>query len=201
MNSGGFVSGISQPRQEIASRMVASRRTIFASMANDRSGSATARRSAARSRDRSSSVSRCSDRDRSKSRTSRSARCHSNRSSHRRRSRLGDDDSSSSSSDSQYDAGTSDSDDGGSVRRSRNDRRSRSSNRRSSTGKGPRYPGLKELHASDPLFDEALSYRFYRLKDTSQSRSSRATGKVRDLVKRMDIKKKNHHFDGEDPSG
>ena len=56
------------------------------------------------------------------------------------------------------------------------------------------------MHESDPLFDEALSYRFYRLQDTSQSRSSRATGKVKDLVKRIEIKMWNHRFDGDDPS-
>ena len=53
--------------------------------------------------------------------------------------------------------------------------------------------------ASDPLYEDALSYRSYRLMNTSQTRSSRATGKVRDISKRLDVKLKRYHFDGEDP--
>ena len=76
--------------------------------------------------------------------------------------------------------------------RSRRDTRNRKS-------KGAKYPGLKELSPTNSLYKDALSYRSYRLEDTSQRRTSRETGKVRDYIKRMDIKLKQHHFTGEDP--
>jgi len=44
-----------------------------------------------------------------------------------------------------------------------------------------------------------MSYRTYRLEDTSQSRSSRATGKVKDHIMRLDIKLNQQHFSGDDP--
>ena len=53
--------------------------------------------------------------------------------------------------------------------------------------------------ASGPLYDEALSYRYYSLQDTSQKIISRATGNLKYLTKRLDFKLKRHHFNGEDP--
>ena len=44
-----------------------------------------------------------------------------------------------------------------------------------------------------------MSYRTYRLNDHRQKRGSKSTGKVRDFIKRMDLKMKAHHFDGNDP--
>lgn len=45
-----------------------------------------------------------------------------------------------------------------------------------------------------------LSYSTYRLEDTAQGRSSRATGKVRDFIKHMDLPLKYHRFYGEEPT-
>ena len=42
------------------------------------------------------------------------------------------------------------------------------------------------MRATNPLYDQLLDYRYYRLRKTSQSRSSRDTGKAKEYVKRME---------------
>jgi len=65
--------------------------------------------------------------------------------------------------------------------------------------KGARYPGLKSLQPTNILYKNVCSYRMYRLTDTTTHRSSRGTGKVRDYIKRMEIRLSQHHFSGKDP--
>lgn len=65
--------------------------------------------------------------------------------------------------------------------------------------RGSKYPGLKSLHPTNPLYKMVLSYHPYRLDDTIQRLSSRATGKVRGFLKRMYLTLKDHRFSGEDP--
>ena len=65
--------------------------------------------------------------------------------------------------------------------------------------KGPKYPGLASLHTSDPLFDRHMSYRFYRLNDTTQTRTSSETGKVRRFIKDLEITLSEQKFTGADP--
>lgn len=64
---------------------------------------------------------------------------------------------------------------------------------------GPRFETLREIVPTNPLYKKVMSYRTYRLARRDQDRSSRETGKVRDFIKRMDIKLSAHHFSGEDP--
>ena len=64
--------------------------------------------------------------------------------------------------------------------------------------KGPKYRNLESLKAADPRFDRYLSYRFYRLSDTSQFRNFKKTGEVRALTKRLFSMLGDEGFDGED---
>lgn len=57
---------------------------------------------------------------------------------------------------------------------------------------GPRFLRLRELRPTNNLYTAVLSYWSYRLVDTNASRSSRAAGKVRVLVKRMNLKLSDH---------
>lgn len=65
--------------------------------------------------------------------------------------------------------------------------------------RGPRYPGWKALRPTSPLYEEVMYYWAYCLEDTEQSRSSRATRKVRNFFKRMEFTVEDHYFSGEDP--
>ena len=65
--------------------------------------------------------------------------------------------------------------------------------------KGPKHPGLHVLRPSNPAFDRLMSYRYYRLRKTTHSRTARETGKVRDFIKRMDTSLRRHRFSGGDP--
>ena len=65
--------------------------------------------------------------------------------------------------------------------------------------KGPSWPGLKEIQPTNTKYANVVSYRWYRLASVTQSRSSRATAKVKDFIKRLEIVLKEHHFDGSDP--
>lgn len=65
--------------------------------------------------------------------------------------------------------------------------------------RGPKYEGLKELKPNNPYFDQALSYRTYRLENTDQERTSRQTGKVKDHIKRLQLTLEECSFDGGDP--
>lgn len=65
--------------------------------------------------------------------------------------------------------------------------------------KGRRHFGLKELKPTNPLYRKLLSYRYYRLEDSSGTRSSRDTGRVKDLIRRMNVTMLKQKFSGEDP--
>ena len=65
--------------------------------------------------------------------------------------------------------------------------------------KGARFSGLKPLRATNLLYDQLLDYRYYRLRRTSQSRSSRDTGKAKEYVKRMEYILKEYSFNGTGP--
>lgn len=64
---------------------------------------------------------------------------------------------------------------------------------------GPKYPGLTDVRPTNPLYRQVMSYRTYRLDDTTQWRYSRAMGKFRYFRKRMELTLKDHCFSGEDP--
>jgi len=97
----------------------------------------------------------------------------------------------------------SDTDDNRRRRRSKRPSRSSASPRSKfqKRRKGPKHPGLSELKPTNELYRQVCSYRSYRLTDTSTRRSSRGTGKVRDYIKRMEIRLAQHHFSGSDPIG
>lgn len=65
--------------------------------------------------------------------------------------------------------------------------------------KGPKHDGLSSLKPSNPLYDRLMSYRYYRLMRTSDRRSSRSTGMLSALLKRMGLTMKEHSFSGDDP--
>lgn len=65
--------------------------------------------------------------------------------------------------------------------------------------KGPRYPELKEMRPTNPVYVDALLYRTYRLEDVSNHRGIRGTGKVRDYINRIELRLSGHNFSGEDP--
>ena len=126
------------------------------------------------------------------------------RKSRRRRSRKKKTSSRSSDSSSSSDSSTSSSDSDAESTDSEAERRKRKSRRKRAIlngilRKGPRFPGLKPLRATNPLYDQLLDYRYYRLRKTSQSRSSRDTGKAKEYVKRMEYTLKEHSFNGTDP--
>ena len=66
--------------------------------------------------------------------------------------------------------------------------------------KGPRMRGMKELHPSNPLFKDALSYRRYRLRNVSQETSyelSTEPGKAAAILRPI---MKRYVFDGTNPA-
>lgn len=65
--------------------------------------------------------------------------------------------------------------------------------------KGRRHLGLKELKPTNLLYRKLLSYRYYRLEDTTPQRTPRGTGKVRNHLRQMELTMKAHKFSGEDP--
>ena len=64
--------------------------------------------------------------------------------------------------------------------------------------RGPKHTGLSVIKPSNPAFDRLLDYRFYRLKKHKTTRTSRETGKVRSLLKQMELTMKNRKFSGSD---
>lgn len=101
-------------------------------------------------------------------------------------------DSSSSDSDDSGMSSSSSSDDG--SRRSHRKKKSKSKKEK----KGPKHPGLKELRVTDLKFLRVLSYRTYRLRNTSHRRKSKETGKVKDQIRRMEITLRKQMFSGTD---
>ncbi len=73
------------------------------------------------------------------------------------------------------------------------------------TRRGPRSKdrntrGLKVLRATDSRYTEVLSYRRYRLENTSRKRRiQRTRGRSRTKIKRLDLTLSKHVFDGSDP--
>lgn len=66
--------------------------------------------------------------------------------------------------------------------------------------KGKQYEVLKTLKCSNPLYDDLMIYRTYRLKKRTHKRTVKETAKVRDHIKRIDISIMYHLFTGDDPS-
>lgn len=64
--------------------------------------------------------------------------------------------------------------------------------------KGPRHEGLKTLPHTHARYKDALSYRTYRLMNTTSERDGRATGRAKDKIKRMHLTLGKHIFDGKD---
>ncbi|CAN8069510.1 unnamed protein product [Agarophyton chilense] len=65
--------------------------------------------------------------------------------------------------------------------------------------KGRKHSGLKELKCTNPLYKKWVSYRYYRLENSSLDRTPRGTGRVKDCIKRMQLSLRNQSFSGEDP--
>lgn len=64
--------------------------------------------------------------------------------------------------------------------------------------KGPRREGLKTLKSKNNLFTDLLNCVFYRLNDTPQRRSERATGRVRSFCGKLEPVRMDKPFDGSD---
>ena len=64
---------------------------------------------------------------------------------------------------------------------------------------GPPHEGLRSIKPANSLFDKLMSYRSYRLKLTTDVRTSFATSEVRTHLKNLTLTLKSHAFDGDDP--
>ena len=64
---------------------------------------------------------------------------------------------------------------------------------------GPPHIGLRSIKPANRVFDKLMSYRSYRLKKTSDTRSACDTTEVRVHLKNMDLTMSKHKFDGNDP--
>ena len=65
--------------------------------------------------------------------------------------------------------------------------------------RGPKHNGISVIQPSNTAFGRLLDYCFYRLARHKASRSSRETGKVRALLKQMELTMKSRKFSGNDP--
>ena len=65
--------------------------------------------------------------------------------------------------------------------------------------KGPKILGLDSLVPSDSRFDRLMSYRYYRLIDTTAARTQDSTTRLHRLLKNIQLTMREHKFDGEDP--
>ena len=65
--------------------------------------------------------------------------------------------------------------------------------------KAPKHKGLNNLRPTNPLYEDLLSYRSYRLWNPSYHRTSRGTGKFKDHIKRWELTIRGHLFNGVDP--
>ena len=65
--------------------------------------------------------------------------------------------------------------------------------------KGPKMLGLDSLVPSDSRFDRLMSYRYYRLTDTTAARTQDSTTRLHRLLKNIELTMREHKFDGEDP--
>ena len=64
---------------------------------------------------------------------------------------------------------------------------------------GPPNIGLRSIKPANKKFDRLISYRSYRLRLTTDQRSSRDTAEVRVHIKNLNLTMKSHIFDGNDP--
>ena len=64
---------------------------------------------------------------------------------------------------------------------------------------GPPHVGLRSIKPANKIFDKLMSYRSYRLKNITDSRSSRSTAEVRIHIKNLSLVLEKHIFDGTDP--
>lgn len=64
---------------------------------------------------------------------------------------------------------------------------------------GPPHIGLRSIKPAKKLFYKLLSYRSYKLKNTTDTRSALETTKVRLHLNNLTLTMKNHTFDGNDP--
>lgn len=65
--------------------------------------------------------------------------------------------------------------------------------------KGPKQPGLNSLVPSDERFDRLMSYRFYRLLNTTATRTQDSTTRLHRTLKNLELTMKENKFTGEDP--
>lgn len=61
-----------------------------------------------------------------------------------------------------------------------------------------KHPGTSLLRSSDPMKDQLLWYRYYRLRTGSKGVNNAGMVKLRNFIKILDITMKGHHFDGSD---
>ena len=66
-------------------------------------------------------------------------------------------------------------------------------------GKGPKILGLDSLVPSDSRFDRLMSVRYYRLADTTETRTQDLTTRLHRVLKNLELTMKEHKFSGEDP--
>ena len=64
--------------------------------------------------------------------------------------------------------------------------------------KGPKHHGLDSLVPSDERFDRLMSYRYYRLLDTTSLRTHETTSRLHKTLKNIELTMKEHKFSGED---
>ena len=64
---------------------------------------------------------------------------------------------------------------------------------------GPPHKGLGPIKPANKRFDNLMSYRSYRLRETTDTRSSKATAEVRPHLKNLSLTLGKHKFDGTDP--
>ena len=64
---------------------------------------------------------------------------------------------------------------------------------------GPPHIGLRSIKPANRKLDKLMSYRSYRLRNTTDMRTSRDTAEVRIHIKNLNLTLKNHTFDGNDP--
>lgn len=63
---------------------------------------------------------------------------------------------------------------------------------------GPPHAGFRWIKIANKRIEELLSYRSYRLMVTNHTKSSKATAEARVHIKNLNLRMKNHTFDGTD---
>jgi len=65
--------------------------------------------------------------------------------------------------------------------------------------KGPSHPGLASLQPSNRKYQRLMSYRYYRLRKTKQTRDHARTTQLHKLLKNLDLSFRESKFSGQDP--